>query len=454
MASNYFIEEDATSKESKKGNSKPLEAPRYACAFGGAYAAVINISKAIPVGHAGGGCIFNQTFGTNFAGGYQGVGYIGGTASPSCNLSEKEVIFGGEKRLKEQLTSTIELVEGDLYVVLGACIPAMIGDDIEGVVKETIDETGAKILYLNVPGFSGNSYHGYNVFFDAAINQLLEKPNEKISGLVNIIGIPPCLNPYWKGTVKELRRVFKNLGLKPNFVFGYNEGLESLLKLSAAELTIVLSPWVGVSAAKLLKEKFDVPYLIHPSIPVGPKATTELLREVSTILNIDKNLVDQVLDEEEKDNYWLLDLAADTVGMLSPSLHVAIVADSATAIGTIKFLVNDAGYYPVVASITDDPPEDVRNQITKEFENLAYNLKPEVIFEEDTYNIHKLLKTYNFGLLLASSLEKYLAPELQAIYLNVAYPATDRFLIDRTYAGYKGALTLLEDIHDKFIQPF
>ncbi len=130
-----------------------LELPRHSCALGGALSAVTSIHRAIPILHAGAGCGATQ-LGFRYGSGAQGVGYIGGMVTPSSNITEKEVVFGGENRLKEQIKATLDLIDGDFYVVITGCIPNMIGDDVYSVVKE-FNHDSPPILYVNTPGYVG-----------------------------------------------------------------------------------------------------------------------------------------------------------------------------------------------------------------------------------------------------------------------------------------------------------
>ena len=65
-----------------------------------------------------------------------GTGYCGGTGIPSSNIGEKEVIFGGAKRLETQINSTLEVMKGELFIVLTACMTDIIGEDVESVLKD------------------------------------------------------------------------------------------------------------------------------------------------------------------------------------------------------------------------------------------------------------------------------------------------------------------------------
>lgn len=429
-----------------------LELPRHSCALGGALSAVTTIHRAIPILHAGAGCGATQ-LGFRYGSGAQGVGYIGGMVTPSSNITEKEVVFGGENRLKEQIKATLELIDGDFYVVITGCIPNMIGDDVYSVVKE-FNHDSPPILYVNTPGYGSNSFNGYELLLEAIIDQLLVKPSKKEKGLVNIFGIVPHQDMFWRGNLREIKRVLEKLGLKANVLFGDFEGLAALKRLSAAELTVVVSPWVGVGAAKLLEERFGVPYLFYPYLPVGPAETSRFVFKIGEQLKIPKDKLNKVVADEEREAYQCLDSGGDLTTMLAPSIPIVIAADSSYSVGITKFLANEAGFTPTRVIVTDNPPQEVKEAIKKEFENLACGLKPDVVFEVDSYKIRETLKKSYFRLILSSSMDKYVVDDLKVgQHLSISYPTRDRMIIDRSYAGYRGGSTLIEDIISKFILP-
>lgn len=73
------------------------------------------------------------------------------------------MIFGGENKLCHLIESSIELMDGDLHAVISGCVPALTGDDVKSVIKEFREK--ANIIHVKTPGFIGNSYLGYNLFF-------------------------------------------------------------------------------------------------------------------------------------------------------------------------------------------------------------------------------------------------------------------------------------------------
>lgn len=428
-----------------------LEAPRYTCALGGALGTVLNIHRAVPILHSGTGCGMNQNF-FSYGSGYQGVGYIGGMITPSTNISEKEVVFGGEGRLREQIQATLDLIDGDIFVVLTGCIPSMIGDDVDSVVKE-FRAQGHPIINISTSGFGGNTFHGYELFMKAVATQLLEK-TDTVKGLVNIFGVVPYQDVFWRGNLKEIKRVLEEIGLSVNTLIGDFGGVDNLKKIPSAELNIVLSPWVGVETAEIIKTKFDIPYVVMPAMPVGPFDTSRFIRKIGEVLDIEQEAIDSVLSEEERNAYQELDISGDMTTMLSSSLPFAVVANSATALGITRFLANEAGFTPTAIIINDNPPHDARERIAEELRNLESGLTPNIAFEVDSYKIREELKKSDFKLLLASSIEKYFASDIKAGHLSVSFPAYDRLVVGRSYAGYRGGTTLLEDILSKYLMPF
>lgn len=429
-----------------------MEAPRYSCALAGAYSTTIGIYGAVPILHSGLGCGIGQLFGQFYAGGQNAGGPQGGTSTPCSGLVEEHVIFGGEDKLRRLIKSSLELMQGDIYAVLSGCVPSLTGDDVESVVKEF--RNVAPIIYVKTAGFLGNSYDGYELFFEAVIDQLLTKlPIKK--GLVNVFGIVPYQHIWWKGNVRAIKETLQKLGLDVNIIFTEFEGLENLIKIPAAELNIVLSPWNGHKAARKLQEKFGTPFITLPGVPVGPKQTTKLLRAVGEALQLPELFVESVIEKEEQNAYRFVEYLGDVMILGLPHPYYSVVGDSGTAIGITKFLAEEVGYIPDKVIIADNPPEERRKEIIRALgSDLESIVKPEVVFEADSHLIRQKLKEGNALVLLASSLENPIASELgAAIHLTVSFPSYDRLILDRNYAGYRGGLTLMEDIVSKYCGP-
>ncbi len=429
-----------------------VEAPRFSCALGGAYMAALATFNTVPILHSGAGCGMAQNFGQNFAAGLNDAGPTGNTSTPCSCLVEEHAVFGGEDKLRSLIKTTIELVHGELFAVISGCVPALIGDDVAAVVKEFRKEV--PIIHVNTAGFLGNSYKGYEQFFDAVIDQLLE-PQPVVRKRVNLLGIVPYQHIFWKGNLQIMKSLLEQIGLSVNMIFTENSGLEALKSIPSAELNLVLSPWSGVPAARKLEEKFGTPFEVIPAVPVGPKDTSAVLRYLSKRLKLNSSKTERVIASEEHRAYRFAEYMAAITTMALPHAYTAIVADTPTAIGLTRYGSNELGWLPEVVIVTDDPPEEFRKEIERSLtDGLESAVTPEVYFEIDSHRIRQLLNEHTLQLVLASSLEKHIAiDELKAMQVSVAFPTYDRLIVDRTYAGYRGGLALMEDVAYKYGGP-
>ncbi|HWR39961.1 MAG TPA: nitrogenase component 1 [Patescibacteria group bacterium] len=429
-----------------------VEAPRYSCAMGGAYGAALATFGSVPILHAGGGCGFAQNFGLSFAAGLNSPGPVGGASTPCSTLVEEHVIFGGEDKLRKLISSTIDLMPGDLYTVISGCVPALIGDDVDAVVAEFREKT--PVIHVKTSGFAGNTYKGYELYFDAVIDQLLTKLPVK-QKTVNLLGIVPNQNLFWKGDLQLLKSLLKKVGVEANIIFTDLDGLGALRRIPEAELNLVFSLW-GIPAAEKLAERFGTPYQRFDAIPIGPKESTHFLQTVAARLALSPEVVDQVIKEEESNAYRFTEYIGNVLVIAVPHAYYAVIADSSTAIAINRYSANELGFNPEIVIITDDPPEEYREEIVRNLtEGLESIQKPKVVFEIDSHKIRLLLREYTVQIIFGSSLERYLAEkELGgALWLGIGFPAYDRLIIDRSYAGYRGGLNLMEDLMIKYGGP-
>jgi nitrogenase molybdenum-iron protein beta chain len=133
------------------------------------------------------------------------------------------------------------------------------------------------------------------------------------------------------------------------------------------------------------------------------------------------------------------------------------VSDAQTSLAITKFLVNDMGLFPSKQYITDDTPEEYREQVREYFKDLNYGIEAEVEFSSDGHQIHDKIRNtdfYGYPLILGSSWEKKIAKETKAHYLTVSWPIIERLVINSSYVGYDGGLKLLEDIYSVVLTRF
>ncbi|MDR2105823.1 MAG: hypothetical protein LBP24_00230, partial [Coriobacteriales bacterium] len=110
----------------------------------------------------------------------------------------------------------------------------------------------------------------------------------------------------------------------------------------------------------------------------------------------------------------------------------------------------DCSFTPLITIITDPlfRDEDFES-ITQALTDLEYARPPAVAFESDQYKIEQKLREYpQITLLVGGSNDRYIATDLDAQFLPALFPVSDRLIFNRTYFGYRGSLTFMEDLFD------
>lgn len=430
--------------------AKVLDQPRYKCALA-AMQTVQSITRALPILHCGPGCSekLNGSVGSS--------GLYSPHIFPCTSISEKEVIFGGDDKLKETIENSLRVIDADLYVVLTGCTSEIVGDNVQDVVN-SFKNHEKPVIYASTAGFKGNNYRGHDWILKAIFDQYLKETKPVQKGLVNIWAGIPMHDPFWLGNLRELENLVSELGLIPNTIFGYGRGIKNIDKIVEAEFNLLVSPWVGLESVQFLEEKFGTPYLHYPVLPIGAFETSKFLRAVGEYAGVAQEKIDEVIDQKEKEYYYYIERYADVfLETRVMSKRFVVVSDASSSLAITKFLVNDLGLFPSKQYITDDTPEQYREQIIAWFKELNYGIQAEVDFSTDGHQIHQEIEAADFNgypLILGSNWEKSLAKRTDAHYINISYPVVERLIINGSITGYKGGLKLLEDIYSVALTRF
>lgn len=433
-----------------------IEQPRFSCALAGQQT-VLAIPRALPVVHAGPGCS-GKVFGFSAtSAGFQGEGYAGGSTVSCTNANESDVVFGGEAKLERLVGSALKVLDGDLYVLLTGCTAGLVGDDVVKVASHFAQD-GYPVIGADTAGFRGNSYFGHEMVIHEIIDQFVGDVTPRVRpGLVNVFASAPPQDPFWREDLAELKRILQGIGLQVNILFGSESaGVSEWRDLPNAQFNLVLSPWVGLDAAELAREKYGTPFLHLPYLPVGAELTSTALRRVAQFAGLASGPVEEFIAHEEKVFYEYFVSTADFVGdfrnMIPSELYA--VGDTGYVVGVASFLVNELGFVPEGLYFTDDPPrrrrKGIRAAVTEVVDDLGDGtVEPQ--FAIDGRAIQDDIRTRLGGstkaLILGSTWEDFLARETGNISLHLSLPIVNDVVLNRSYAGYRGGVALMEDIY-------
>lgn len=418
-----------------------INSPRVGCGLHGAVQTICAINGAVPIVHSNSGCAVSSYLANKAAG--VGAGCISGYSVPGTNALERHIIFGGASRLREQIKNTLKVMRGDLYIVLNSCEAAMVGDDIDAMTRE-VQEQGEPVIDSLSAGFHGDVYYGYeNVVADILkklpdIRHIEQNPKPN---LVNIFGIVPDRDIYYRGDLEEIARILSGLGVETNLFFGPENGIEEFANAQNASLSIVFSKW-GLKAAKQLQAQYGIPVLPFLTIPTGPEQTAQLLYKTGRLINIPETDIEAYIQKEHQYFRYYFNSLLEDIYEEHAGKDLALIADAHTALPLSCFLTDYLGAAVKGIVITD--------MTEKEFDEVygGEDLKhaaEAVFFSNDQTEIQAQLQNWDVEFILGSSLEKPAASEKGIPLLAISYPAYHQSAANKSYAGIRGALRLTED---------
>ncbi len=437
--------------------AKCIERPRTTCAQGGALATIASLPKVVAISHAGEGCGGNLTNAIAACSGYSGEGYCSGPQVPSSAVREKHVVFGGAKRLTEEIEAAEELIDANLFVVVTGCTTEMIGDDIFAVVRE-FENAKTPVIGVNTPSFSGDAYSGYEIVIDGIFNKYLQpvEESEKDSKLINIFGIIPNFDPFYRGDLEEIKRILEKVGLKVNTFFTPDQTFDNILSAPKAALNINFSHVWAVNFNKKFSQIHKTK-VFETDLPIGAVATENFLRELATYVDIDAEILEKVIAEENDRYYEYFTRTVDLITNSQFFFYGSVITNSNYALPLAKYLDEELSWRIGDVIVTDILPKIKQKRINAAFDDSIF--KGKLLLETDAKQIEwSITKNHprNEGdryfnneapqFILGSTYDKYLANNIGAKTLAVSYPITNRLIVNKGYAGFNGGLNLLEDI--------
>ena len=185
----HLMANDPTLEKSNKcivANKKALPGVMTArgCAYAGAKGVVWGpVKDVLNISHGPVGCgQFSRAGRRNYVTGYSGVN-IFNDMNITSDFQEKDVVFGGDKKLAKiitELNGLFPLAKG--ITIQSECPIGLIGDDIEAVAKKSTKEIGKVVVPVRCEGFRGVSQSlGHHVANDSLRDWVLHNRDDQDS---------------------------------------------------------------------------------------------------------------------------------------------------------------------------------------------------------------------------------------------------------------------------------
>jgi nitrogenase molybdenum-cofactor synthesis protein NifE len=175
----------------------------------------------------------------------------------STDLKERDVIYGGEKKLYAALTELIAEYRPRAAFVYCTCIIGLIGDDVEAVCARVERERGIQVIPVHSEGFKGTKKDGYRAACEAAFKLTGKDEGSSVSPFgINILGEFNLAGETW-----IIKDYYKRMGVEVVSCLTGDGRVGEIGRAHRAKLNVVQCSGSMSYLAKMMKESYGIPFI-------------------------------------------------------------------------------------------------------------------------------------------------------------------------------------------------
>lgn len=429
--------------------------PAKACQPLGSVLCALGFEKTLPYVHGSQGCVayFRTYFNRHFK---------EPIACVSDSMTEDAAVFGGQKNMFDGLENAKALYKPEMIAVSTTCMAEVIGDDLNAFIgnakKEGHVPEEFPTPFAHTPSFVGSHTTGWDNMFEGTLRYFtLNHMDDKEVGSNGKINLVPGFETYL-GNFRVVKRMMEEMGVGYSLLNDPSEVLDTpadgqyrmydggtsqdeVKDAPNAIDTLLLQPWQLVKTKKYVKGTLNQP-ANDVSVPIGLKATDELLMKISELTG------KEIPASLEKERGRLVDMMTDSHTWLHGK-KFALYGDADYVMGMTKFLL-ELGAEP-----TDILCNHANKRWKKAMEAILaespYGRSAEVHIGKDLWHFRSLMFTNKPDFMIGNSYGKFIqrdtlhkGKEFEVPLIRLGFPIFDRHHMHRmTTWGYEGAMYIL-----------
>jgi nitrogenase molybdenum-cofactor synthesis protein NifE len=422
-------------KERKKGCTKQL-APGAAaggCAFDGAKIALQPIVDVAHLVHGPIACEGNswdnrhslssgaQTYRTGF----------------TTDISELDVIYGGEKRLYKAIREIIDKYDPPAVFVYQTCVTALIGDDIEAVCKSASAKFGKPVIPVNAPGFSGIKNLGNKLGGEALLDYVIgtAEPEFTTPYDINIIGEYNLSGELW-----QVKPLLDAMGVRVLACLSGDARYREVAYSHRAKAAMMVCSKAMINVVRKMEERYGIPYFEGSFYGIGD--VSDSLREIARLL-VQQGASNDIIARTEA---LIAVEEARAWARLEP--YKARLAGK-----RVLLITGGVKSWSVVAALQEVGIEIVGTSVKKSTKEDKERIKE--IMGDDAHMIdnmtpremYAMLKEARADIMLSGGRSQFVALKAKMPWLDINQER------HYGYAGYEGMIKLVEEIDKTLYNP-
>ena len=214
----------------------------------------------------------------------------------TTDMQEREIVFGGEKKLKAAIQEAYDIFRPKMIAVFATCPVGLIGDDVHSVTKEMQEKLGITIFGFSCEGYKGVSQSaGHHVANNGLFLNVIGQDDTVKEGdyKVNLLG------EYNIGGDEFLiRDLFDKCGITMISTFSGNSSVDHFANSHTADLNLIMCHRSINYVADMMEQKYGIPWIKINFL--GANATSNSLRKIARYYGEQKLIdrVEEVIAEE------------------------------------------------------------------------------------------------------------------------------------------------------------
>ena len=250
------------------------------CCYAGCKGVVLGPTRdIINITHGPIGCGFyswltrrNQTNPESTADGHNFMTYCFST-----DMQDEEIIFGGEKKLKQAIQEAYDNFKPKAIAVFSTCPVGLIGDDVHSVCRDMKAKLGINIFGFSCEGYKGVSQSaGHHIANNGIFTHVVGLDDTIKEGKyrINLLG-----EYNIGGDAFEIERLFERCGITLVSTYSGNSSIDAFANSHTADLNLIMCHRSINYVAEMMEKKFGVPWIKVNFI--GAAATVKSLRKIA-----------------------------------------------------------------------------------------------------------------------------------------------------------------------------
>ncbi|MEA5495714.1 nitrogenase iron-molybdenum cofactor biosynthesis protein NifE [Limnoraphis robusta] len=224
------------------------------CAFDGASIALVPITDAAHLVHGPIACSGNS-WGSR---GSLSSGPVTYKTGFTTDLTENDIIFGGEKRLYQAIAQIVKHHQPAAVFVYSTCVTALIGDDLDAVCEAAAQKFGTPVIPVHAAGFVGSKNLGNRLAGEALLDHVVgtAEPEYTTPYDINLIGEYNIAGEMW-----NVIPLLEKVGIRVLSKITGDARYQEICYAHRAKLNVMICSKALINMARKMEEKYGIPFI-------------------------------------------------------------------------------------------------------------------------------------------------------------------------------------------------